>query len=359
MFTAIVAAIIVLGFLILFHEMGHFLVAKRAGVRVLKFSIGFGPKLFGRRFGDTDYVVSAIPLGGFVKMVGEDPEEEISEVDKPFSFNHKPLWKRTAIVLAGPVANLLLAFLAFTLAFMLYGAQVPGDAARVGGLIKGMPAEAAGLEPGDVILAVNSQPIENWEKLSEIISASGGNALDLTVEREGERFDLQVVPQAKEDKNIFGEVQGTAFRIGIERGFVTQQVSLVEAVQMGGSQTMWWVRTLVLSVWKLIRGSIPADQIGGPILIVQAAGEQAQKGLEDLLHFMAMISVNLAVLNLLPIPILDGGHLFFFLIEGVLRRPLALRQRLIAQQLGFVVLIGLMAFALYNDIARNVQSWWG
>jgi regulator of sigma E protease len=128
---------------------------------------------------------------------------------------------------------------------------------------------------------------------------------------------------------------------------------------MGASQTAWWVRTLVLSVWKLIRGSIPADQIGGPILIVQAAGEQAQKGLEDLLHFMAMISVNLAVLNLLPIPILDGGHLFFFLIEGVLRRPLAIRQREIAQQVGFVVLLSLMAFALYNDIARNVQSWWG
>jgi regulator of sigma E protease len=292
-------------------------------------------------------------------MVGEDPEEEVSVADQPYSFNHKPLWKRTAIVLAGPVANLFLAFLCFTAAFMFYGAQVPGEAARVGGLIKGMPAETAGLKPGDVIVAVDSQTIDNWEKLSEIISGSGGSALTLTVERDGQRFDLQVVPQAKEDKNIFGEVQGKAFRIGIERGFVTETVSVFEAVQMGASQTVWWVRTLVLSVWKLIQGSIPADQIGGPILIVQAAGEQAQKGLEDLLHFMAMISVNLAVLNLLPIPILDGGHLFFFLIEGVLRRPLAVRQREIAQQVGFVVLISLMAFALYNDIARNVQSWWG
>lgn len=359
MFTSIVAAVVVLGFLILFHEMGHFLVAKRVGVGVLKFSIGFGPKLFGRRIGDTEYVVSAIPLGGFVKMIGEDPEEEVSEADRAYSFNNKALWKRTAIVLAGPVANLLLAFLAFTVAFMFYGAQVPGEAARVGGLIKGMPAETAGLKPGDVILAVNAQPIDNWEKLSEIISGSGGSTLNLSVERDGQRFDLPIVPQAKEDKNIFGEVQGTAFRIGIERGFITEKVSVIEAIGMGASQTVWWVRTLALSVWKLIRGSIPADQIGGPILIVQAAGEQAQKGLEDLLHFMAMISVNLAVLNLLPIPILDGGHLFFFLIEGVLRRPLAIRQRLIAQQLGFVVLVGLMAFALYNDIARNVQSWWG
>jgi regulator of sigma E protease len=359
MFTSIVAAVIVLGFLILFHEMGHFLVAKRVGVGVLKFSIGFGPKLIGRQYGATEYVISAIPLGGFVKMIGEDPDEEVSEADKPYSFNHKPLWQRTAIVLAGPVANLLLAFLAFTLVFSIYGAQVPGDAALVGGLIEGMPAKAAGLQKGDRIVAVDGQSIENWDQLSEIISASGGKSLNLSVERSGQRLDLTITPQPKDDKNIFGEVQGKAYRIGIERGFVTEKVSVIEAVGMGASQTYWWMKTLVLSVWKLIRGSIPADQIGGPILIVQAAGEQAQKGLEDLLHFMAMISVNLAILNLLPIPILDGGHLFFFLIEGVLRRPLAIRHREIAQQVGLVVLISLMALALYNDIARNLQSWWG
>ncbi len=359
MFTSIVAAVIVLGFLILFHEMGHFLVAKRVGVGVLKFSIGFGPKLFGRQYGSTEYVVSAIPLGGFVKMIGEDPEEEVSEADLPHSFSSKPLWQRTAIVLAGPFANLLLAFLAFTLVFALYGAQVPGEAALVGGLIEGMPAKQAGLQKGDLIVAVDGKPIENWEQLSESISGSGGKSLNLAVERSGQRLDLAITPESKDDKNIFGEVQGKAFRIGIERGFVTEEVSLIAAVGMGASQTYWWVKTLVLSIWKLIRGSIPADQIGGPILIVQAAGEQAQKGLEDLLHFLAMISVNLAVLNLLPIPVLDGGHLFFFLIEGVLRRPLAIRHREIAQQVGLVVLIGLMAFALYNDIARNLQSWWG
>lgn len=359
MFTSIVAAIVVLGFLILFHEMGHFLVAKRVGVGVLKFSIGFGPKLIGRQYGSTEYVISAIPLGGFVKMVGEDPEEEISEADKPYSFTHKPLWQRTAIVLAGPVANLLLAFLAFTLVFILYGAQVPGDAALVGGLIDGMPAKEAGLQEGDKIVAIDGQPIETWDQLAERISGSGGKSLNFTIERKGERLEVALTPQSKDDTNIFGEVQGKTFRIGIERGFITEEVSAIEAVGMGASQTYWWMKTLVLSVWKLIRGSIPADQIGGPILIVQAAGEQAQKGLEDLLHFMAMISVNLAILNLLPIPILDGGHLFFFLIEGVLRRPLALRHREIAQQVGLVVLIGLMAFALYNDIARNVQDWWG
>jgi regulator of sigma E protease len=359
MFTSIVAAVIVLGFLILFHELGHFLVAKRVGVGVLKFSIGFGPKLIGRQYGSTEYVVSAIPLGGYVKMVGEDPEEEVSEADLRYSFTAKPLWKRTVIVLAGPVANLLLAFVAFTLALALYGAQEPSQEPRVGGLIKDMPAEAAGLKMGDVIVAIDGEPIGDWEELHDVISDSGGRTLNLSVEREGERFDLPLTPQSREDKNIFGEVEGTAYRIGIERPFDTRDVPILEAVFLGAKDTLWWMKTIVLSVWKLIRGSIPADQIGGPILIVQAAGEQAQRGLDYLLHFMGMISVNLAILNLLPIPILDGGHLFFFLIEGVLRRPLAIRHREIAQQVGLVVLVGLMVFALYNDIARNVQDWWG
>lgn len=359
MFTSIVAAVIVLGFLILFHEMGHFLVAKRLGVGVLKFSIGFGPKLIGRQYGSTEYVISAIPLGGFVKMVGEDADEEVSEADRPLSFNAKALWKRTAIILAGPVANLVLAFLAFTLVFAVYGAQVPGDAALVGDLIDGMPAKAAGLQEGDLIVSVDNLPIENWDRLSEIITASGGKSLNLIVDRNGEQLELTVSPESKDDKNIYGEVKGQAYRIGIGRGFITENVSLVEAVGMGASQTVWWMKTLVVSVWKLIGGSIPKDQIGGPILIIQTAGEQAQKGMEDLLLFMAVISVNLAVLNLLPIPILDGGHLFFFLIEGVLRRPLAIRHREIAQQVGLVVLLFLMAFALYNDIARNVQGWLG
>lgn len=359
MVTSIVAAVVVLGFLIVFHEMGHFLVAKRVGVGVLKFSIGFGPKIFGRQYGSTEYVISAIPLGGFVKMVGEDPEEEVSAVDLEYSFTAKPLWKRTAIVLAGPMANLLLAFVAFTAAFMFYGAQVPGEAALIGGLVKGMPAEVAGLKPNDMIVAVDGKSIENWEKLSEAINASAGKPLTLTVDRDGQRFDLPITPQPRDDKNIFGEVQGTAFRIGIERGFLTQDVSTLAAIRMGGYETVWWIKTLALSVVKLIQGRIPADQIGGPILIVQAAGQHAQQGLDNLLHFMAMISVNLAVLNLLPIPILDGGHLFFFLIEAILRRPLAIRHREIAQQVGLVLLVGLMAFAIYNDIARNVQSWWG
>jgi regulator of sigma E protease len=357
MVTGILAAIVVLGFLILFHELGHFIVAKRSGVGVLKFSLGFGPKIVGRRVGDTDYVLSAIPLGGFVKMVGEDPEEEVSPADQKVAFQYQPLWKRMAIVLAGPGANLLFAFLAFSVVFAVYGARIPSDAAKVGGVIETMPAAEAGLKGGDVITAVNGTPVDKWDRLSETIRASAGAPLTLTVERDGTTLQVEVTPQAKPDKNIFGESLGTAYVIGIERGLDQEQVGVFDAIGMGAKQTGWWVETLLVSLAKMVQGKISTRDIGGPILIAQAAGQQARLGLEYLLNFMAVISVNLGVLNLLPIPVLDGGHFLFFAFEAILRRPLDIRHREIAQQVGFVLLICLMAFAFYNDIARILQGW--
>jgi len=357
MITSIVAAVIVLGFLIFFHELGHFLVAKRTGVGVLKFSIGFGPKILGRRVGGTDYVISAIPLGGFVKMVGEDPEEELSEAEQGVAFQRQPLWKRMSIVVAGPGANLVFAFVAFSIVFAIYGARLPSESAKVGGVMENMPAAAAGLKSGDVITAVGATPVKKWDSLSEAIRASEGKPVTLTVERDGNTIQLQVTPEAKPDKNIFGETLGTAYVIGVERGFDLEKVGPLTAVGMGAKQTAWWVETLLMSVAKMFQGKIPAKDIGGPILIVQAAGQQARLGLEYLLNFMAVISVNLGVLNLLPIPVLDGGHFLFFAAEAILRRPLDLRHREIAQQVGLVLLICLMAFAFYNDIARVLQGW--
>jgi len=359
MVTSLVVAILVLAFLIVFHELGHFIVAKRVGVGVLKFSVGFGPRLLGTRIGETEYVISAIPLGGFVKMVGEDPDEEVSEADQARSFNHKTLLQRTAVVLAGPVANLLLAFLLFAGVFAVFGARSLDDAAIIGGLSADMPAAAAGLERGDRIVSVDSVAVADWNELSEAIRASEGRTLAIGVERGDEALTLEITPLPKPRHNEFGEVVETAFVIGIERGFETRSVGPIEAITLGGQQTLWWTRTLLMSIVKMVQGSIPADQIGGPIMIVQVAGEQAQRGIEDLLYFMAIVSVNLGILNLLPIPILDGGHLFFFAIEGILRRPLARRQREIAQQVGLVLLICLMAFAFYNDISRNLEGWLG
>jgi regulator of sigma E protease len=357
MVISIIAAVIVLGVLIFFHELGHFLVAKRTGVGVLKFSLGFGPTLIGRRVGNTDYVISAVPLGGFVKMVGEDPEEPVSEADAAVSFQRQALWKRMAIVLAGPGANLLFAAVAFSVVFAVYGARLPSEAAKVGGAMEGMPAAAAGLQKGDVIVAVNDTKVAKWDNLSEAIRASGGKTVALTVERAGATFTVDLTPEAKPDKNIFGETLGTAYVIGVERGFDEEKVGVLTAVGMGFQQTGWWVQTLLMSVGKMFQGKIPAKDIGGPILIAQAAGQQARLGFEYLLHFMAVISVNLGVLNLLPIPVLDGGHFLFFALEAILRRPLDLRHREIAQQVGLVVLISLMAFAFYNDIARVIQGW--
>ena len=356
MVTSIVAAIIVLGILIVFHEFGHYWVARRMGVGVVKFSVGFGPKLFGRKVGETEYVVSAIPLGGFVKMIGEDPAEEVDPADEERAFQKAPLLRRTAIVLAGPVANLLLAFAAFSLVFMLYGTRVPSDSAEIGGVVDGAPAALAGLQTGDTVTSIDGEPISGWEDLSRLIRASEGRELLLGLDREGEALEVRLSPEAKEEKNIFGESEGTAYVIGIQRHLEKKNIGLIGSVIEGASQTAWWIKTLVMSLVKMVQGRIPAKDIGGPILIVQAAGEQARLGIEYLLHFMAVISINLGILNLLPIPVLDGGHLFFFAIEGVLRRPLALRHREIAQQLGLVILVSLMAFAFYNDIARVIGS---
>lgn len=355
MLTVIVPAILVLGFLIVVHEFGHFLVAKWAGVGVLKFSVGFGPKLFGRTVNGTEYVLSAIPLGGFVKMVGEDPEAT-EPVDPTISFSHQSVWKRIAIVVAGPVFNLLFAFLIFSVVLAAYGQRVPVDEARIGGLNENMPAARSGLQIDDLVVAANGMPVD-WEQLARTIRSSEGKPVTLDVRRGDATLQIVVTPEPQPAKNMFGEVTGETFLIGIEPGFEQVAVGPVEAIAEGAAQTVWWCRTLVMSVVKIVQGRIPAQDIGGPILIVQAAGKQAQEGLESLLLFMAVISINLGILNLLPIPILDGGHLLFFALEVIMRRPLELRHREIAMQVGLVVLISLMSFAFYNDILRVVRGW--
>jgi len=356
MLASIVPAVVVLGLLIIVHEFGHFIVAKRLGVGVLRFSIGFGPRLLTKVFGGTEYALSAIPFGGYVKMVGEDPDAEGGEVDQSVSFSHQRLWKRLAIVTAGPVFNVLLAFLIFGVVFAVYGARLPSEKPIVGAVMKDMPAAAAGLKDGDRITAIDGVAVDTWEALSKLIRASGGRALALEVHRGKDVLRLSVTPRAQPDKNLFGEVLGTAYVIGIERGMEREDVGVLSAVRMAATQTWWWTQALIVSVAKILQGKIASRDIGGPLLIAQAAGQQWQMGLENLLHFMAVISINLGVLNLLPIPVLDGGHVLFCVIEAIRRRPLKLRHREIAQQVGLVLLMGLMVFAFYNDIARFLSG---
>ena len=357
MISSVLAAVVVLGVLILIHECGHFFVAKRVGVKVLKFSLGFGPKLAGVKKGDTEYVVSAIPFGGFIKMVGEDPEEDVSDADKEVSFGNQSILSRAAIVVAGPGTNIVGAFILFCIVFISYGVRTPSDEAKVGGLSDGMPAATSGIEPGDVVRSVDGAPVTTWDDLSKLIRSSGGKQLELVVDRGEVERKFEITPKAIDDKTMFGEALGTkTYVIGIERGLDVQVVGPGSAVVMAAQQTWAWTATIAVGLYKMVTGSIPAQDIGGPLEIARQAGKQANLGLEYLLMFMAVISLNLGLLNLLPIPILDGGHLLFLSIEAVLRRPLDLRHREIAQQAGLFILLGIMAFAFYNDILRVVHG---
>jgi len=341
-------AVLVLGVLIFVHELGHFLVAKRAGVSVLKFSLGFGPKIAGFTRGGTEYLLSAIPLGGYVKMLGEDPKEEVADLER--SFSAKPIGWRSLIILAGPGSNFLLAIAIFWVVFMV---GVPTLTTKVGEVMEGFPAREAGLLRGDRIVAIEGQPIEKWEELAKQIHQSPGRPVRLTVEREGQRFDLAVAPKATKEKNLFGEEQEIGL-LGIAPAeeFLTERTNPITAFGRAVYKTYDLSVLILITFGKLLQGVVPAKTIGGPLLVAQMAGEQARLGILNLLFFTALLSINLAILNLLPIPILDGGHLFFALIEAARGKPVSLKKREMAQQVGLVLLVALMIFAFYNDIFR-------
>jgi regulator of sigma E protease len=351
---AIVSAVIGLGILIVIHELGHFLVAKKSGVGVLTFSIGFGPKIMKKKIGETEYAISAIPFGGYVKMVGEDPEDEVSEVDAHKSFSHQSLGKRAAIVAAGPLFNLFLAVAIFLWAFITYGEPVVTT--QIGAVTPDSPAAAVGIEKGDRIVAIGGQPVNKWEELSRQIRASQGKPLSLRVIRQDREIDLTVQPVRSEIKNIFGETQESWF-IGIGNGeVVIERSDPLTAIGKAFYKTGEYSVVTLVGIFKMIKGDLSPKNLGGPLLIAQMAGQQAREGPTNFLLFVAVLSINLGVLNLLPIPVLDGGHLLFFLIEGILGRPVGIKQRERAQQVGIVLLLLVMAYAFYNDIARFFEG---
>ncbi len=355
MVTSVVAAVVVLGLLIFVHELGHFLACKRVGVGVLKFSLGFGPTLISRKVGETEYCLAAIPLGGYVKMIGQEDdgsEPDPTTVNQPNSFAVKPLWARAFIVVAGPLGNLI--FAAFLLA-ILFATGVPVLTSTVGKVSEGMPAAQAGLQAGDEIVAVNGEPVSRWEELSGAIRASEGAPVDLKVKRADSEFAVQVTPQRTEGKTIFGEAT-PIFVIGVEQSsnFVMERSNPIAAVWLGIQRTGELCYLTVMTLVKLFQGVVSTSTVGGPLTIMTEAGKQAHNGFAALAFFMALLSVNLGVLNLLPIPILDGGHLLFMGVEKILGRPMEIRHREIAQQVGMFLLISLMGFALYNDLHRLI-----
>ena len=427
--------------LIFVHELGHFLVARKVGVVVEKFSLGFGPKIFSFTQGGTEYLLCWIPLGGYVKMKGEEGGEE--STDEKGSFSAAPVMHRLAIAFAGPLFNILFAIAIY---YCVYLVGVPALSPIVGTVKEESPALAAGLQTGDRILAIGNEKILYWEQLQKIVHVSPGRSLDFQVERSsGTIARVPITPISQEITDLFGDKEnvgligitplvrnikyvkeGTpADRAGIQEGdilltvddttifgwgdlkkaaidkpgqalafrvlrdgteivttlipeakivkdiegksieigllgigmageMIKEKHGIFGAFKRACEETNRLIYLIAVSIKKMITGSIPADSIGGPILIFQIYGEQTEQGFNELIRLTALLSINLGLLNLLPIPVLDGGHIFFFLIELLKGKPISERSRERAQQVGLFMLLSLMVFAFYNDIVRII-----
>jgi regulator of sigma E protease len=426
----IAAGIIMLGILVFVHELGHFCVAKFCGVKVLKFSLGFGPRLISHQYGETEYMICAIPLGGYVQMLGEGGGEqgedgELDPEEEHRSFSKIPLSRRMAIVAAGPIMNLVLPFMILPLAYMtginlpayleeppcvgyvipdsdaedagfligdcitaisgwtdtgpalvnsagepivftferdgltaeltvdpenggLEGLQsiglLPEQKAVIGGLAPAMPALDAGLEEGDLILSVGGRDIVSWYQLKGSIQETDGEPTAVVVERDGEQLTFQLVPKKTDGAD--------SFLIGVapQQETLFKRFSFGAAVTAGAERSLDLIELTLVFIQKLFAGHVSTSNIGGPITVVQIAGQAAQTDISSIISVLAFLSIQLGILNLLPIPILDGGHLFFYFFELVFRRPISLRAR------EWVLLLLLMVLAFYNDIVRMIGN---
>jgi regulator of sigma E protease len=358
----------VLTIVVFFHELGHFLIARWCGVRVLVFSIGFGPELVG--FNDrhgTRWKLSAIPLGGYVKFFGDDnaastPDQPalatMPQSERRFSFFYQNVWKRAAIVVAGPLANFVLAVAIFAAIFMFYGKQ--NTSARVDSVQPGSAAEAAGFASGDLVLSIDGRPVANFADMQRIVGSSAGETLAITVERAGREITLKATPALKEVKDNFGNVHRLGV-LGISRSMAPEDLRLERMDPLravwGGVEETWFVVDRTISyLGGVIAGREAADQLGGPIRIAQVSGQVASAGLVALFHLTAVLSVSIGLLNLFPVPLLDGGHLLFYLIEAARGRPLSDRAQEVGFRIGLAIVLMLMIFATFNDIIHLTAS---
>jgi regulator of sigma E protease len=364
----LVPFVFVLSLVVFFHELGHFLVARWCGVRVMVFSIGFGPEIVG--FNDrhgTRWKISAIPLGGFVKFLGDDsaastPDNaalaKMDAEERAHSFMFQSVPKRAAIVVAGPVANFILAIVIFAAVFMVYGKQTMS--ARVDAVQPGSAAAAAGFEAGDLVVSIDGQAVDNFAQMQRIVGESAGETLAIVVRRDGAMKVLKATPALQEKKDVFGNVRRIGI-LGIQRSpapedLKSQPVALPQAVWLGVQESWDVVDQTLTYVGGVIIGRKSADQLGGPIRIAQMSGQVATLGFVVLLHFSGMLSVSIGLLNLFPIPLLDGGHLLFYLIEGVRGRPLSERAQEVGFRIGLAIVLMLMIFATFNDIVHLTTS---
>ncbi len=349
--TTILSTIFVLGILIFVHELGHFLVAKRVGIRVEKFSLGFPPKLIGFRVGETEYCISVIPLGGYVKMAGENPDE--SEITgAPYEFMSKSPAKRAMVIVAGPLMNYVAAFLIYFILFLVQGDLMTyHDKVVIGQVAENSPAEAAGIQADDQILSIDGVPVTTFEELSKTISPRISENVTLEIKRGSETHTVTMTTARDSVMEMSGSWKEVG-RIGVGQKFWWEPVGVFASMQRGAERT-WEMTSVIFSfLYKLISGQVSPKMIGGPLFIAEVSGKAARIGVSALFEFIAMLSVNLAILNILPIPVLDGGHLVFLGIEVFRRKPLSLKQRALVQQVGLAFLLILMVFITYNDIAR-------
>ena len=350
--------IAVIGIMIFIHELGHFLCAKYFSVKVLKFALGFGPHLMRKEIGETEYSIRYFPLGGFVKMLGEDVEEEepdLSPEDSKRAFNNQHPLKRIAIVAAGPVFNLILAFFLFLGLYFISGTHEMTT--EIGQVRDDSPAQKAGLLKGDVIQSIQGGAVGNWSEIKKLVQDQAGNPLVFTVKRGDNALSVTITPQEALVKNDFGEDVKSAL-IGIVAAGKLRQVNMgpVRALKESARETWKWIKLTCLVVVKLFQGVVSVKTIGGPIMIGQMTGKLAQESFSYLIPFIAIISINLGILNLFPIPILDGGVIIFLLVELVIGKPVSLKKRAIAQKFGLILLVGLMAFVFCNDILRIFEQ---
>ena len=364
----VVPFLFVLTVVVFFHELGHFLVARWCGIKVLVFSLGFGPEIVG--FNDkrgTRWKLSAIPLGGYVKFFGDDNAASVpdhaaaavmTEAERNDSFIHKPVGSRAAVVAAGPIANFILAIAIFAGVFMISGKQT--TTARVDAIQDGSAAQAAGFKPGDLVVAINGSRIDSFSDMQRIVSISAGETLSVEIERGGVPVTLKAVPQMRELKDNFGNVHKLGV-LGISRSMAagdikTEKMGPLTAIAAGAQET-WFVVDRTLSyIGGIFAGREAADQLGGPIRIAQVSGQVATAGFTALVHLTAVLSVSIGLLNLFPIPLLDGGHLLFYGIEAARGRPLSERAQEFGFRIGLAIVVMLMLFATFNDILHLATS---
>lgn len=352
------AFIFILTVIVFFHELGHYAIARRNGVRVEVFSIGFGPELFGwTAKSGTRWKVCLLPLGGYVKMFGEgatvgtgEDARELSEDEKRESFHHKRVGQRAAIVAAGPIANFILAI--FVLAVLFMTAGQPYTPAEIGTVQAGSAAEAAGLKPGDRIVEIDGTAIERFEEVQRIVRMSPGQALGIKVSRDGQIIALRVVPSRTETVDRFGNRSEVGV-LGVSRtGTGYKKHGVVSAVTEAVAETWRLTGYTLQAVTQIVRGERSAQDLGGPIRIAQMSGQVAEVGLASVFWFLAMLSINLGLINLFPVPMLDGGHLVFYGVEAVRGRPVSERIMEVSFRIGLGLVIALFVFVTFQDLSR-------